>query len=98
MLIAGTLSAAGILFLVFKFGVRRVIAFDIPIDIVSTGFLMFMFAGTFSGMLTAMIAGLIISITLFVMKQTMTREVLSVVKTKKFPYRRFMWVDINPKD
>jgi hypothetical protein len=40
-------------FLIFKFGIRRVIAYDIPIDIVVTGLLMYLFAGTYSGMLAA---------------------------------------------
>jgi|TARA_A200000159_G_C7170139_1_gene275059 hypothetical protein len=96
MILAGLLSAAGLLFLIFKFGVRRAISFDIPIDIACTGLLMFLFAGTFGGMFTAMIGGLVISVTLFVMKKTMTREVLMYVKTKKFPYRAFRWVEVDP--
>lgn len=96
MIIAGLLSAAGLLFLIFKFGIRRAIAFDIPIDIGATGLLMFLFAGTFGGMMAAMVGGLVVSIVLFVMKRTMTREVLSLVKTKKFPYRALRWVEVDP--
>ena len=40
MILAGALSAAGLLFLLFKFGIRRVINFDIPIDIGMTTLLM----------------------------------------------------------
>ena len=61
MILAGFLSALGLLFLIFKFGVRRIITYDIPIDIAVTGFLMYAFAGTYSGMLAAMIGGLIVS-------------------------------------
>ena len=61
MIFAGLLSALGLLFLIFKFGVRRVIAYDIPIDIAVTGFLMYAFAGTYSGMIAAMVGGLIVS-------------------------------------
>ena len=96
MITAGLLSALGLLFLIFKFGVRRAISFDIPIDIAATGLLMFLFAGTFGGMMAAMVGGLIISITLFVMKRTMTREVLTVVKVSKFPYRALRWVEVKP--
>jgi len=74
MIFAGLLSALGLLFLIFKFGVRRVIAYDIPIDITVTAFLVWAFAGTYSGMLAAMIGGLIVSVTLFAMKKTMYRE------------------------
>ncbi len=96
MIFAGLISALGILFLLFKFGVRRIISFDIPIDIASTGLLMFLFAGTFGGMMAAMVGGLCISVTLFVMKKTMAREELMWVKTKSFPYRKFAWVEVDP--
>ena len=76
MIFAGLISALGILFLLFKFGVRRIISFDIPIDIASTGLLMFLFAGTFGGMMAAMFGGLIISITLFVMKKILKKKLL----------------------
>tara|TARA_R110000796_G_scaffold202400_2_gene318711 strand:+ start:435 stop:725 length:291 start_codon:yes stop_codon:yes gene_type:complete len=96
MIFAGLLSAAGLLFLIFKFGVRRVIAYDIPIDITVTAFLVYAFAGTYSGMLAAMVGGLIVSITLFVMKRTMRREEFKIVKTSSFPYRAMRWVGVQP--
>jgi len=96
MITAGLLSAAGLLFLIFKFGVRRAIAFDIPLDIACTGLLMFLFAGTFGGMMAAMVGGLVVSVTLLVMKRTMTREELMLVKTKTFPYRALRWVEVDP--
>ena len=96
MIFAGLLSAAGLLFLIFKFGVRRVIAYDIPIDITVTAFLIYAFAGTYSGMLAAMVGGLIVSITLFVMKRTMRREELKFVRTSTFPYRAWRWIGVQP--
>ena len=96
MIIAGFLSAVGLLFLIFKFGVRRVIAYDIPIDILTTSLLMFLFAGTFGGMMAAMVGGLAVSIILYVLKATMTREQLMLVKTKKFPYRTLRWIEVEP--
>jgi riboflavin transporter FmnP len=98
MILAGLLSALGLLFLIFKFGIRRIIAYDIPIDITVTAFLMYAFAGTYSGMIAAMVGGLIISITLFIMKRTMRREVLMFVKTPKFPYRAWRWIEVDPND
>lgn len=96
MIFAGLLSALGLLFLIFKFGIRRVIAYDIPIDIAVTAFLMYAFAGTYSGMIAAMVGGLIVSITLFVMKRTMRREELRLVKTSTFPYRAVRWIGVQP--
>ena len=96
MIIAGLLSALGLLFLIFKFGIRRIITFDIPIDITVTAFLIYAFAGTYSGMLAAMVGGLIVSITLFVMKRTMRREEFKMVKTSSFPYRAMRWIGVQP--
>ena len=93
MIEAGVIAAMGMLFLLFKFGVRKVITYDILFDVLITFFLMIVLAGTFSGMMAALFGGLIVSVVLFVMKRTMSREKLELVKTKKFPYRRWMWVE-----
>jgi hypothetical protein len=58
-----------------------------------TGILMLSLAGTFSGMMAALFGGLIVSVVLFIMKRTMRHEKLSIVKIKRFPYRRFAWVE-----
>lgn len=93
MILAGLIAAAGMLFLLFKFGVRKVITYDIFFDVLITFFLMIVLAGTFSGMMAALLGGLVVSVVLFIMKRTMRHEKLSLVKTKKFPYRRWMWVE-----
>ena len=92
MMLAGIIAALGMLFLLFKFGVRKVITYDILFDVLITFFLVIVLAGTFSGMIAALFGGLIVSVVLFIMKRTMRHEKLSLVKTKKFPYRRWMWV------
>ena len=95
MFTAGLVAAAGMLFLLFKFGVRKVITYDIFFDVLITAVLMFALAGTFSGMMAALMGGLMVSVILFVMKRTMRREKLSVVKTAKFPYRRVTWLQVH---
>ena len=93
MMTAGIVAAAGMLFLLFKFGVRKVINYDIFFDVAITALLMIALAGTFSGMMAALFGGLIVSIVLFIMKRTMRHEKLEIIKTKKFPYRRLAWVE-----
>lgn len=93
MMTAGLIAAAGMLFLLFKFGVRKVINYDIFFDVVITAVLMLALAGTFSGMMAALFGGLIVSVVLFIMKRTMRHQKLELVKIKKFPYRRWMWVE-----
>ena len=93
MITAGIIAASGLLFLLFKFGIRRVITYDIFFDVAITATLMFTLAGTFSGMMAALFGGLIVSVVLFVMKRTMRHERLSLVRVSKLPYRRFMWIE-----
>jgi hypothetical protein len=63
-------AAAGLVFLVLKFGdIRKVLLFDIPIDIVCTGVLMISMSGTYTGIMIAIIAGGIISAVLWGLKQ-----------------------------
>jgi hypothetical protein len=45
MITAGLVAAAGMLFLLFKFGVRKVITYDIFFDVVITVLLMLALAG-----------------------------------------------------
>ena len=104
MMIAGITAAAGLLFLVLKLGPRKIISYDIPIDIAITALLMWSLAGTYSGMMAALIGGLVVSIILFVMKKTMVREELRLnnkkIKVAKFielPVPYFEWVEIDPR-
>lgn len=104
MMIAGITAAAGLLFLVLKLGPRKIISYDIPIDIAITALLMWSLAGTYSGMMAALIGGLVVSIILFVMKKTMVREELRLnnkkIKVAKFielPVPYFEWVEVDPK-
>lgn len=90
-IIAGVFSALAILFLFAKFDFKKVLWLDIPIDIASTILLVAMFAGTFAGMMAAVIGGCIISATLYALKK------LNGYKKpirKKFGYE---WVEIRPR-
>jgi len=104
MMIAGITAAAGLLFLVLKLGPRKIISYDIPIDIAITALLMWSLAGTYSGMMAALVGGLVVSIILFVMKKTMVREELRLnnrkIKVAKFielPVPYFEWIEIDPR-
>ena len=94
MFTAGLIAALGFIFLLLKFGIRKVARFDIALDIVITFFLMWIFAGTFAGMMAGLTAGLIVSVFLFAIRRTIQTEKLSFVKTDKFPYRTFAWVRV----
>tara|TARA_B100001029_G_C15029269_1_gene435784 strand:+ start:172 stop:468 length:297 start_codon:yes stop_codon:yes gene_type:complete len=91
MLLAGVIAAAGLLFLVFKLGMRKVVGYDILFDILITAVLMASLAGTYSGMMAALFGGLLVSVVLFIMKKTMHHQKLHYVRTNEFPYRGFAW-------
>lgn len=101
-LFIGIIGAAGLLFLSFKLGVRKVINYDIFFDVLITGILMFSLAGTVSGMTGALIGGLIVSAILYTMKRTMIREQLTVVQepttihNETINVPKLKWVRVRP--
>jgi len=90
-----TVAAAGMLFLVFKFGkVRRVLAFDIGIDLSVTVALCMLLSGTFTGVMSALVAGTMVSGTLWGMKQVITTESLTWkgwVRNEQPPLGKYIW-------
>jgi fructose-1,6-bisphosphatase/sedoheptulose 1,7-bisphosphatase-like protein len=75
ILVLASIAAAGILFIVFKMGkIRRVLAFDVLVDVTATTLLCLGMAGTFTGIMIGLTAGTIISVTLFVMKKVLGAE------------------------
>ena len=83
MLLVGIMSALGLLLLALKAGGRKTIGNDVFVDVLITVTLMVCFYGTFSGMAAAMVGGLCASVVLFILKKTMTHEVLEVKKVDK---------------
>ena len=90
-IVAGVFSALAILFLLAKFDFKKVLWLDIPIDIASTILLVVMFAGTFAGMMAAVIGGCIISSFLWMAKR------LKGYKKPKWKRFGFEWVEVQPK-
>ena len=71
-------AAMGMIFLILKFGtLRRVLAFDIGIDIGVTALLMWSMAGTYSGIMVAIMAGGMLSATLYVLKKMFPPDTLT---------------------
>ena len=95
MLLIGILSAFGLLLLLLKVGGRKVIGADIFVDIAITITLLICFYGTYSGMVAAMLGGLIASIVLFIMKKTMVHEVIAVKKNKYY-LPKVKWEEKQP--
>ena len=89
MLLIGIFSALGLLLLALKAGGRKTIGHDIFVDILITFTLMVAFYGTFSGMASAQVGGLVASIVLFVLKKTMGHQKLKI-KTREVKVFNFV--------
>jgi hypothetical protein len=71
-------AAFGMVFLILKLGrIRRILAFDIGIDIGLTALLMFSMAGTYAGIMIAIMAGGILSATLYGLKKCFPPDTLT---------------------
>lgn len=90
---AGVVSALAILFVLLKLDFRKVLYFDIFVDIVASAFLMVIFAGTFAGMMAAVVGGAVISITLYFAKKVVGYKRLVKRKWYSLPH----WEAVQPK-
>jgi hypothetical protein len=78
MVPAGIASALGILVILLQFDFRKVLGFSLYIDIITTGGLTWIFAGTFSGMMAAIFGGLTISLILAISKKMIGYKSLTI--------------------
>lgn len=71
MILAGLLTVLAIVAVFFKLSPdtkQKLLGYDIALDILVTGFLAWLLAGTYSGMMAAIVGGLAFSLTLIVSK------------------------------
>ena len=88
---AGLLSAVAFYIVFWKLGIERVCGYDVYVDVGATVALMVMFAGTYTGMIAAVIAGLVLSMALTITKKIRGYEKLVRVgpfqwKWKYYPF------------
>ena len=88
---SGVIAAIGIIFLLAKLNIKRVLCFDVVVDIVVTLGLTVLLAGTFAGMRAALLGGAIISMFLY-----MTKRLFGYEKPVWNRYW-FTWVNLPPK-
>ena len=77
--VGGMFAAAAFLLLLLKLGnIRKMLMFDVIWDVIITASLMWALSGTFVGMMIALTAGVFVSATLFIMKQVMGYDLLTL--------------------
>lgn len=100
MYLAGFITFLGLLFLLSKIdrqAVKRALGYDLYIDILLTSFVAWLLAGTYSGMIAAMLAGLAFSVVLYILKQFIGYERLERVRCHECRYTHWQWRTFPPK-
>ena len=87
MFLAGLITCLAVLFIMAKVGMRRCLAYDVPIDIAVTIGLAIAFAGTYSGLMAAVIGGALFSAVTWILK--------AVLGYEKFDWRTRTWRKVN---
>ena len=86
----GIISALAILFLLLKLDIRKVLYFDLLVDIMATTTLVMIFSGTYAGMAAGIIAGAIISVTLYILRKLMGYKKPTLNFKRKVTFANFI--------
>jgi hypothetical protein len=82
ILLTGFIAAIAMIFLMLKMDLRKLCGYDVLVDIGFTGLLAWMLAGTYSGMMSALVGGAIVSVFLYFTKRQLGYKRLAVVNHK----------------
>ena len=82
MITQGAIAALTMMWLISYLPFRRVLGYAFIVDVLVTGTFIFMFAGSYAGMMTGVIAGLFVSMTLRVGKAVLGTERLTIARRK----------------
>jgi hypothetical protein len=64
MIEAGLVSAIGLIIVLCRFNFRRICGYATIVDVLATSAFVWMFIGTYAGMMTGLFAGVLVSLTL----------------------------------
>ena len=95
MLEAGILTAMGVIWILSRMNLKRVAGYALAWDVGLTALLTWMFIGTYAGMVTGMLAALIISIFLTAVKKTVGAERLQLRRAKDQALPRVRWREVK---
>lgn len=78
LMLYGIISALSVFIILMKLPIRRILGYDVIVDIVFTVMLAWILSGSFAGMMAALIGGLLLSITLVITKKLLGYERLEL--------------------
>ena len=91
MLEAGLITAIGIIWLLCRFPLKRVAGYRRSLDIIISGGLAWLFVGTFAGMVTGLLAGVVVSAFLTIIAKVAGEEHLRATRYEGERIPRFRW-------
>jgi len=95
MLEAGLLTAIGVIWILSRMNLKRIAGYALAWDVGITALLVFLFIGTYAGMVTGMFAGVIVSLFLTLVKRFAGAERLNLVRDKDQAVPRLRWKDVK---
>ncbi len=90
-------TAVAFIFLFSYFGFKRVAGYAAIVDIAVFALCIYLFKGTYAGMMTGIIAGVIISVFLKSIRKTVGYEKVKLVRYEGKLVPEFTWKDIKPR-
>jgi hypothetical protein len=91
---AAILTAIGCIWILSRMNLRRVAGYAIVWDVGLFGLLTFLFIGTYAGMVTGMMAGVVISLFLTIVKRTAGAERLKLDRAEGELVPRARWKEV----
>jgi hypothetical protein len=75
---------------------RKLLGFDLYLDILATIIMMYMFQGTYAGMMAALVGGLAFSILLIIAKKLIGYKKLVYVNDSNHVIPTLRWIEVKP--
>lgn len=95
----GLLTAMALIILIMKLRsdtIKKLLGFDIYLDLLATAIMLWAFAGTYAGMMAGIIGGLTFSIVLILLKRTLGYKKLTYVHTEDHFVPTLQWIEVKP--
>lgn len=94
MIEAGLVSAFALFLLLARFNLRRICGYRTIVDIAATAIFVFMFMGTYAGMMTGILAGAAVSITLNILTKMYGYERAHFVRRQGELMPTLVWISM----
>ena len=92
---AAILTGIGVIWILSRMNLRRVAGYALFWDVATMGILTWMFIGTYAGMVTGMMAGVIVSAFLSIVKKKNGAERLGLQRENDEVYPRIKWKEVK---